>query len=144
MDTCDELEEVGFDNLESICSFKDNIAVISMNNNTFYNHVNIFDLKPDDDDLQVELDEQSNSQHISDTIFDISKITQKIELDEKTSLTLKTLNPHIDISKNEIKEMDAKIKSNQIEVKVIFNWLLRMLHMVLKIGERVRSFHMIK
>ena len=70
-----------------------------MNNNTFYNQVNIFDLKPDDY-LQVELDEQSNSQHISDTIFDISKITQKIELDEITSLTLKTLNPHIDISKN--------------------------------------------
>ena len=114
MDTCDELEEVEFDHLESICSFKDNIAVISMNNNTFYNHVNIFDLKPDDD-LQVELDEQSNSQHISDTIFDISKITQKIELDEITSLTLKTLNPHIDISKNEIKEMDAKIKSNRSE-----------------------------
>ena len=70
-----------------------------MNNNTFYNQANIFDLKPDDY-LQVELDEQSNSQHISDTIFDISKITQKIELDEITSLTLKTLNPHIDISKN--------------------------------------------
>ena len=71
MDTCDELEEVEFDHLESIRSFKDNIAVISMNNNTFYNHVNIFDLKLDDDDLQVELDKQSNSQHISDTIFDI-------------------------------------------------------------------------
>ena len=115
MDTCDELEEVEFDHLESIRSFKDNITVISMNNNIFYNQVNIFDLKPDDDDLQIELDEQSNSQHISDTIFDISKITQKIELDEITSLILKTLNQHIDISKNEIKEMDAKTKSNRSE-----------------------------
>ena len=53
MEASEDLVELEADNIKSISSLKENTAVFSRANDAIFNHINIFDLKPDDNDLQI-------------------------------------------------------------------------------------------
>ena len=115
MEASEDLVELEADNIKSISSFKENIAVFSRTNDAIFNHINIFDLKPDDSDLQISPIEEDKNEANSISIFDITKETQKLDLDDIKILTLKAINPNIDISKDEISTFDRKISLNRDE-----------------------------
>ena len=74
------------------------------------------DLKPDDNDLQIAIVEDADQQINLTSIFDISKIIQRLDLDEIKYLTLKTLNSNTNICKDEINDFNIEIKSSLKEV----------------------------
>ena len=105
MDDYEGLIQINSDDLTNIPTFKDNIAVISSKNDKFYVHTDIFDLKYQDavDDKDI----LSSDSHLnaSSFVYDPTKITQKLDLDDIRKLKYQMLNPDIGITKEEIKNI---------------------------------------
>ena len=112
MDEYEKSVEIDFNNIHNIGSFKDNVAVISNNKDVLYIHTNIFNFKDENSNFDSNLiddDADANNQLI---IYDLSKITQKLDADDIKQLIIKTLNSQIELNKEEIKVFDADINSN--------------------------------
>ena len=69
MDAYRELEELESDHIESTSSFNHNIAALSSHSDTIFNHVNIFELKPDDQELQTLLSDVGDHKAHSEVIL---------------------------------------------------------------------------
>ena len=108
MDAYRELEQLEIDHIESTSSFNHNIAALSSQSDTIFNHVNIFELKPDDKELQTLLSDVGDHKAHSEVIFDVSKVTQKLDFNDIRLITLKTLNPNADIKKDAIYQFNEK------------------------------------
>ena len=118
MDEDDKTVEIDFNNIHNTGSFKDNVAVISSNKDVIYIHTYIFNFKDENSNFDSNLiddDVDANNQPI---IYDLSKMTQKLDADGIKQLIIKTLNSQIELNKEEIKVFDADIKSNSSDYNI--------------------------
>ena len=58
-----------------------NIAALSSHSDIF-NHAHIFELKPDHKELQTLLSDVGDHKADSEVIFDVSKVTQKLDFND--------------------------------------------------------------
>ena len=105
MDDYEGLIQINSDDLTNIPTFKDNIAVISSKNDKFYVHTDIFDLKYQDAVDYKDILSSDSHLNASSFVYDPTKITQKLDLDDIRKLKYQMLNPDIGITKEEIKNI---------------------------------------
>ena len=89
MDADEEIIEIDVEETNAISHIKDNISVISSNENVLYIHTNIFKIKPDINDPPTNLTQNERLKDSSDAVFDISKETQKLDINDIIILTMK-------------------------------------------------------
>ena len=101
MEKNEEKIEANIDNASKIDQFRDSAVTISIVNDALFIYANIFDIKDHNiqsnlNNSQIDLNNQSN-------IVDVSRITQKLGIEEIRLRTPKSLNTEIDITNEEIK-----------------------------------------
>ena len=111
MDDFEEIVQIKSDDFTNIQSFKDNIAVISRINDILYVHTNIFEFKSEDNNVDPLNPSSHSPENDSAQIYDITKVTQKLDWDQIRQLKINVLNPNIDLIKDDLKNLDKEIDS---------------------------------
>ena len=115
MDTDEEITEIDVEETNAISHIKDNIAVISSNEDLLYVLTNIFELMPDINDPLINPIQNERLKDSSEAVFDTSKETQNLDINDIMILTVKKLNSQIDISKEDIKILSNDYQSDSKE-----------------------------
>ena len=76
-----------------------------------YVHTNIFELKRGDRNLEPSSPSQLSPENDSAQIYDVTKITRKLDRDEIRQLKFNILNPNVDLANEDIKNIDEDIDS---------------------------------
>ena len=111
MDDFEEIVQIKSDDFTNIPSLKDNIAVISCINDILYVHTNIFEFKSEDNNVDPLNPSSHSPENDSAQIYDITKVTQKLDRDQIRQLKINVLNPNIDLIKDDLKNLDKEIDS---------------------------------
>ena len=82
MDAYRKLEQLESDHIESNSPFNHNIAALSSHSDTIFSHAHTFELKPDHKELQTLLSDVGDHKADSEVIFDVSKVTQKLDFND--------------------------------------------------------------
>ena len=111
----EEIVKTTNENVDKIEQFRDTAIVISNINDSLFVHTNIFDIKNQIISDHSHLNESEDNSNNESNIIDVSRMTQKLEIDDIQLITAETLNPQISITKEELKSFSNNNWYSQVK-----------------------------